>query len=100
MQLKNRERQFKDQFTMMYKLIAQTRDIVNGKGEQQLAYMQVFNFYNCGYEALAFKAFEKMVFIDNSHPYGSWKDVKYMCKYIKNNTIENENSIRKHPLIV
>jgi hypothetical protein len=100
MQLKNRESQFKNQFTMMYKLIAQTRDIVNGKGEQQLAYMQVFNFYNCGYEELAYKSFEKMVFIDNSHPYGSWKDVKYICKYIKNNTIENESSIRKHPLIV
>jgi hypothetical protein len=100
MQLKNRERQFKEQFTMMYKLIGQTRDIINGKGEQQLAYMQVFNFYNCGYEELACKAFEKMLFIDNVHPYGSWKDVKYLCKYIKNNTIENEFSIRKHPLIV
>lgn len=100
MQLKNREIQFKDQFTMMYKLIGQTRDIVKGKGEQQLAFMQILNFYNCGYEELAYKAFEKLVFIDNTHPYGSWKDVKYFCKFIKDNTIENDNSIKTHPLIV
>jgi hypothetical protein len=100
MQIKNRESQFKEQFTMMYKLIGQTRDIVTGKGEQQLSYMQIFNFYNCGYEELAHKAFEKMVFIDNEHPYGSWKDVKYFCKYIKMNTAENGDSIKKHPLVV
>ena len=100
MQLKNRETEFKNQFTIMYKLIGQTRDIVKGKGEQQLAFMQIFNFYNCGYEELAYKAFEKLVFIDNDHPYGSWKDVKYFCNYIKNNTLKNENNIRLHPLIV
>ena len=100
MQLKNRETQFRSQFTMMYKLIGQTRDIVKGKGEQQLAFMQILNFYNCDYEELAYKAFEKLVFIDNEHPYGSWKDVKYFCKFIKDNTRETSDSIRTHPLIV
>ena len=28
----------------------------------------------------------------NVHPYGSWKDIKYLCKYLRN---ENPN----HPLI-
>ena len=100
MQLKNRESQFKSQFTILYKLIGQTRDIVKGKGEQQLAFMQILNFYKCGYEQLAYKALEKLVIIDNLHPYGSWKDIKYFCKFVKNNISEKESSIKTHPLVV
>ena len=100
MQLKNRESQFKSQFTSLYKLIGQTRDIVKGKGEQQLAFMQILNFYKCGYEQLAYNALEKLVIIDNLHPYGSWKDIKYFCKFVKNNTSEKESSIKTHPLVI
>lgn len=99
MQIKNREEQFITQFTMLYKLIGQTRDIVNGKGEQQLAFMQILNFYNCGYVNLACCAFERFVLIDNKHPYGSWKDVKYFCKYIKEHTSEKYDSVKTHPLV-
>ena len=31
-----------EQFSMIYRLIGQTRDLVNGKGERDLTYMQIF----------------------------------------------------------
>ena len=34
-----------ERLEMMYKLVSQTRDIISGKGEQQLAFMQIYNFY-------------------------------------------------------
>ena len=34
-----------DTLDMMYKLIGQTRDIISGKGEQKLAFMQIWGFY-------------------------------------------------------
>jgi len=92
--IKGRERQYKEQFITMYKLIGQTRDIVNGKGEQQLAFMQLYSFYEAGYTNLAAQAFFRFLVVDDAHPYGSYKDVKYLCKYIKNKS-GNED----HPLI-
>lgn len=81
--MRGNEKLYKKQFSMMYKLIGQTRDIVKGKGEQQLAFMQILNFYESGYRILAISAIKKFVIIENEHPYGSWKDIKYFCKYIK-----------------
>ena len=75
---------------MVYKLVAQTRDIVDGKGEYSLSYMMIevwsnlssiidnnmLTNNNC--TALANNLFVHMVkFSDDKHPYGSWKDVKY-----------------------
>lgn len=99
MHLKNRENEYYMQFRTLYKLIAQTRDILKGKGEQQLAFMQILNFYNCGYVELAHNAFEKLVFIENEHPYGSWKDVKYFCKFVKDFSSQ-QDVINIHPLVV
>lgn len=84
-----------EQFTMMYKLIGQTRDIVKGKGEQKLSFMQILGFYNMGYSLLAKSAFYHFVLRENNeHPFGSWKDVKYFCEYIKQHTHNTD-----HPLI-
>jgi len=79
--------------TTMYKLIGQTRDIVSGKGEQQLAFMQIFIWWQY-FPVLAANAFDHFV-KSNDHPYGSWKDIKYGAKYFKDKT-----SDEKHPLIV
>jgi hypothetical protein len=76
------------QMTVMYKLIGQTRDIVAGKGEQQLAFMQLWAWYQY-YPVLAIFALDQFVFLNSSnsaHPYGSWKDIKYWCEYVKNQT--------------
>ena len=47
---------------------------------------------------MAFKAFKLFVSHEDnplSHQYGSWKDVKRFCQYIKDNSEEGES----HPLI-
>lgn len=79
----------------MYKLIGQTRDIISGKGEQKLAFMQIMGFYDTGFEKLAINAITHFVHRANDeHPFGSWKDIKYFCQYV-NDCTHNEN----HPLI-
>ena len=82
---------------LMYKLIGQTRDIVSGKGEQQLAFMQLWIWYEY-YPELVIPAFKQFVILKEGphHPYGSWKDIKYFCNFIKIKTGGNEN----HPLIL
>ena len=93
--IKGREEEYKNQFITMYKLIGQTRDIVSGKGEQQLAFMQIYSFYEAGYTDLSASSFFRFLVLgDNEHPYGSYKDVKYLCKYIKEKTGSED-----HPLI-
>ena len=79
--------------TSMYKLIGQTRDIVMGKGEQQLAFMQILVWWQY-FPELATNAFIHFV-KSSEHPYGSWKDVKYFAKFIKDKTSDTE-----HPLII
>jgi hypothetical protein len=83
----------KDTFLMymsiMYRMIAHTRDIVDGKGEYTLSYM-LLNVWFKYYPELAkfiFKYF--LLSSDNNekvHPFGCWKDVKYMYKYEKEHT--------------
>ena len=67
----------------LYKLIGQTRDIVQGKGECQLSYMMIYAWH-LFYPQLAKFALKTFVtFENNEHPYGSWKDLKYFCEYCK-----------------
>jgi hypothetical protein len=85
----------KDRLITMYKLICHTRDIISGKGEQKLALMQILGFYNNGLQNLAFKAIKHFVIRnDGDHPFGSWKDIKYFCNYVKEKTGD-----KNHPLI-
>ena len=82
-------------FILLYKLIGHTRDIISGKGEFKLSYMQIYIWY-CHFPNLAFFAFKQFVLHENNiHPYGSWKDIKLFCNYIKKRT-NNED----HPLIL
>jgi len=81
--------------SILYKMIAHTRDIVDGKGEYTLSYMMVYTWYKF-YPELAKFALRCFVILDNKdvHQYGSWKDLKYFCEYCinKGETID-------HPLI-
>ena len=84
-----------NRLTIVYKLIGQTRDIIAGKGEQQLTFMQIFTWYQYVPE-LAMNSIVHLVKRQNSeHPYGSWKDIKYLARYIKDKTSDSE-----HPLIL
>ena len=82
----------KELLIRLYRLIGQTRDIYGGRGEYTLAYMMIWEWYKI-FPQMAMHAFYYFV-IDLSYtdpPYGSWKDMKYMCSYALsqcNNDIE------------
>jgi len=80
---------------LLFKMIGQTRDIINGKGEYNLTYMMIHKWYDYFPQAAIF-AINCLVNIGNKniHPYGSWKDIKYLCKFCK-----TRGSAMDHPLI-
>lgn len=85
-----------DNIFTLYKLIGYTRDIIDGKGEYTLTYMMIY-VWNKFWPELAQQALHCCVHSspDNLHPYGSWKDIKYFCNYLKH----KGHDIRKSALI-
>lgn len=73
-----------DNIFTLYKLIGYTRDIVDGKGECSLTYMMIY-VWNKFWPELAQQALYFCVHSspNSLHPYGSWKDIKYFCNYLK-----------------
>jgi len=79
--------QYIEYLSVLYKMVGHTRDIIDGKGEYTLAYMllKVWHAFNPELAKFAFKHF--LVSPEGQadfHPYGSWKDVKFLHKYDKN----------------
>jgi len=74
----------KGYLTILYKMIGQTRDIIDGKGECVLTYMMLYTWHQL-FPELALFALKCLVDLDNKnvHQYGSWKDIKYFCHYCK-----------------
>jgi hypothetical protein len=80
--------------SLLYRMIGNTRDITDGKGECKLTYMMICTWFDF-YPELAYFAVKCLVNIgSNIHQYGSWKDIKYFCDYCKNYT-----RCDRHPLI-
>jgi len=81
--------------SILYKMIGQTRDVMDGKGEYTLSYMMIHTWYDF-FPELAFFALKCLVDLGDKkvHPYGSWKDIKYFCKFCK-----EHGSSMDHPLI-
>jgi hypothetical protein len=82
---------------LMYQMIGYTRDIIDGKGEYILTYMMIYVWYDF-YPELAKFALQCLVFLDkeDTHPYGSWKDIKKFCQFCYNKTGEYYT----HPLVL
>jgi Domain of unknown function (DUF2828) len=93
---------------VLYKLIGKTRDIEGGKGEYAISYMMIWTWYKF-FPKLAIVALSLFMFepnnlsmalpdntftLKNQVPYGSWKDIKYFCNYV----FEQSGS-KVHPLI-
>jgi len=74
----------KGYLSILYRMIGQTRDIIDGKGEYALAYMMIHTWYEF-YPLLAIFAVKCLVDLGDKkiHQYGSWKDLKYFCEYVK-----------------
>jgi hypothetical protein len=69
--------------SIMFRMIGHTRDIIDGKGEYALSYMLLEVLYT-HHPILAKFAFKLFLLPPDSstnfHPYGSWKDIKYLHK--------------------
>ena len=80
--------------SILYKMIGHTRDIVDGKGEYTLTYMMIY-VWNLYYPELAKFALKCMVDLGdkNIHQYGSWKDIKYFCKYCKDKSANGSQNL-------
>jgi hypothetical protein len=102
---------YKPYLILLFKMIAQTRDIIHGKGERKLTYMMIYVWYKF-YPTLAIYALHQLVDllvlpIDSNmnmdeliHFYvssrrisfGCWKDIKYLCYFLTSRS-------QHHPLI-
>jgi len=85
---------FVELMTVAYKMVGHTRDIIDGKGEYSLAYMQVL-VWNEFYPELARFVLTKFVSTEG-HPYGSWKDIKYFCNYCKSKKMSVSDPLMQH----
>jgi hypothetical protein len=91
----------KNLLRILFRMIGHTRDIESGKGEYNIAYNMVWAWYEV-YPQMA--KFALCCFVhgasasssssSSSIPYGSWKDMKYMCRLILDKTTD-----KNHPLI-
>lgn len=87
---------------ILYKMIGHTRDIIDGKGECDLTYMMINVWYDF-YPTLAFFAIDCLVQFKDSpqiHPYGSWKDLKYLCKYCKSQKRDICHPLIQHCIVL
>ena len=96
------EEQNIENIKILYKLIANTRDIVAGKGEYTLSYMMICELFrfsnsqNCPknislkIKSMVYCLVESLVKLNDEHPYGSWKDMKYLCNYYIEESNRNE----------
>jgi len=104
----NKSLESENYLLILYKLIGQTRDIINGKGLYSLTYMMIAiwanldiyvdeKYKNLGYK-LASLAMENCVSDKNGLPLGSWKDIKYFLNYFKNESNLSDVEINNHPV--
>jgi hypothetical protein len=84
---------------ILYKLIGQTRNIHNGRGEYTLAYMQIL-VWNNYFPELAKFAIETFVKDMNKEhkAFGSWKDIKYLCLYVKSKGFSPDHPLIQHSI--
>jgi len=74
---------YKESMTVLYKMIGYTRDIIGGKGEYALSYMQIFVWNSFSPELAQYALLMFVTSTSGDHPFGSWKDIKYFCNYCK-----------------
>jgi len=86
----------KGYLSVLYRIIGQTRDIIDGKGEYTLTYMMIYT-WNDYFPVLAKFALKCLVDLGDKsvHQYGSWKDLKYFCDYCK----KQQGADIHHPLV-
>jgi hypothetical protein len=73
--------------SLFYRMIGFTRDIIDGKGEYALSYklLDVWSRFNPDLANFALRQF--VIAPTNVHPYGSWKDIKYIHDYCESSSL-------------
>lgn len=80
----------KEEREMAYNMIAHMRNRYHGRGERDIAYMMVYQWY------LHMDADEALSMLTLFTKIGCWKDMKYMCLYIWNRTKNDSHPIIDH----
>ena len=92
--------EYVEYMSILYKMIGHTRDIIDGKGEYTLSFMLLNSWSKVVDDELAMFALKQFVILNNNnddnndgnndgnnvHPYGSWKDIKYLYKFFQDNS--------------
>lgn len=82
-----------DMVILLYKMIGQIRDLVEGKGEYSISYRMIYSWYLLCPE-LSYFALESFVKSnDNEHPFGSWKDIKYFCNFLMKKGLSKQHDL-------
>lgn len=69
--------------SLLYKLIPYTRDIYGGLGERKLTYSMLF-IWKYHFPILTAECLRQLILpIEHNPPYGSWRDIKHFCQFIK-----------------
>jgi len=109
----------KNYLSYLFKLIAQTRDIVHGKGERDLTYMLISVWYNYlpipsmfALRLITQNVEDSSAELDGLpelfSSYGSWADIKHFCNYVhtrekdekkKNVLIDTALGLLNHQLV-
>ena len=78
--------------SLFYRLIANNRDIQGGKGEQNSTYVMIWKLYGY-FPSLAIFLLHRFVKPTQNQEYtfGSWRDIKYLCDFIKQHSRYHEN---------
>jgi hypothetical protein len=85
----NKEVNYKKYIILLYKMMGYTRDIIKGKGEYNLTHMMMRYFYSF-FPEMTLDFVRTLVLLPNDeHPYGSWKDMKYLCEHCKDDGVGN-----------
>lgn len=82
--------EYVEYMSLLFRMIGHTRDIIDGKGEYELSYM-LLTVWHTHYPELAKFALRHFVLSPEGttdfHPYGSWKDIKYLYKHNKSSSL-------------
>jgi len=78
-----------DNFSLLYRLIAHTRDYTHGLGERDLTYAMICVWYRY----YPVQAIQALRYISATPGIGSWADIKYLCAYVKQTNDLNAEKI-------
>ena len=78
----------------LFCLLFYVRDISHGLGKRSIFYMMMMCFYD-SFPMLALSVYPILLEYYKPLPYGSWRDVVGLCKFLKHNSSRGEN----HPLV-